>query len=108
MVMEVDVQELATAQRSAALVVDVRESSEYVDGHVPGAKLMPLRELAARIDELPRGQRVYLICASGNRSRSAAAALAAAGRDAVSVSGDTRSRIADGGPVVRGPHENAA
>lgn len=107
-VREVDVRELATTQREGVLVVDVRDLSEYVEGHVPGAKLMPLSELASRIDELPLGQRVYVICASGNRSRTAAAVLAAAGRDAVSVSGGTRAWIASGGPVVRGPRENAA
>lgn len=37
MIREVDVQEFAAAQRRGALVVDVREPSEYADGHVPGA-----------------------------------------------------------------------
>jgi hypothetical protein len=69
MIREVDVQEFAAAQRRGALVVDVREPSEYVDGHVPGAQLVPLGSLAARVDELPRDDRVYVICASGNRSR---------------------------------------
>ena len=44
--MEVDVQEFAAAQRRGALVVDVREPSEYADGHVPGAQLVPLGSLA--------------------------------------------------------------
>ena len=35
MIREVDVQEFAAAQRRGALVVDVREPSEYADGHVP-------------------------------------------------------------------------
>ena len=105
MIREVDVQEFAAAQRRGALVVDVREPSEYADGHVPGAQLVPLGSLAARVDELPRDDRVYVICASGNRSRTAAAALAAAGRDAISVSGGTRAWVASGGPVVRGPHD---
>jgi hydroxyacylglutathione hydrolase len=105
MIREVDVQEFAAAQRRGAFVVDVREPSEYVDGHVPGAQLVPLGSLAARVDELPRDDRVYVICASGNRSRTAAATLAAAGRDAISVSGGTRAWVASGGPVVRGQHD---
>src|ERR1700739_3514767 len=99
-----DVQEFAAAQRRGALVVDVREPSEYVDGHVPGAQLVPLGSLTARIDELPRDDRVYVICASGNRSRTAPAAPAA-GRDAISVRGGTRAWVASGGRVVRGPHD---
>jgi rhodanese-like protein len=69
---------------------------------VPGAQLVPLGSLAARVDELPRDDRVYVICASGDRSRTASAALAAAGRDAISVSGGIRAWVASGGPVVRG------
>ncbi|TNC29777.1 rhodanese-like domain-containing protein [Amycolatopsis alkalitolerans] len=108
MVKEVDVRELAAAHRGGALVVDVREPGEYLGGHVPGARLIPLRSLPARIPELPRGERIYVICASGNRSRTAATWLASAGLDARTVNGGTSAWIAGGGPVVRGPHENAA
>src|SRR6202171_3036361 len=108
MVAEVDVRELAAAQRAGAHVLDVREPSEYVDGHVPGAKLVPLGSLPARIDELPRHEPIYVICASGSRSRAAAALLASAGLGASSVSGGTNAWVAGGAPVVRGPHENAA
>src|SRR6202158_3139062 len=91
MIQEVDVQEFAVAQRRGALVLDVREPSEYVDGHVPGAKLVPLGSLPARIDELPRHEPIYVICASGSRSRAAAALLASAGLGASSVSGGTNA-----------------
>ena len=73
MVAEVDVRELAAAQRAGALVLDVREPSEYVAGHVPGAKLVPLGSLPDRIGELPRQEPIYVICASGSRSRTAPA-----------------------------------
>src|ERR1700704_7089497 len=89
MVAEVDVRELAAAQRAGALVLDVREPSEYVVGHVPGAKLVPVGSLPDRIVELPRHERIYVICASGSRSRTAADLLAAAGLGASSVSGGT-------------------
>jgi rhodanese-related sulfurtransferase len=108
MIAEINVRELAAAQRAGALVLDVREPSEYMDGHVPGAKLVPLGSLPDRIGELPRQERIYVICASGNRSRTAAALLSAAGLSARSVSGGTNAWVASGAPVVRGPHENAA
>jgi hydroxyacylglutathione hydrolase len=104
MVREMDVKEFAAAAFAGALVVDVREPSEYAEGHVPGAMLVPLGSLGARVDELPREDRVYVICGGGNRSRTAAGLLTAAGRDAISVSGGTRAWIASGGTVVRGPH----
>jgi rhodanese-related sulfurtransferase/glyoxylase-like metal-dependent hydrolase (beta-lactamase superfamily II) len=61
------------------LVLDVRERWEYEDGHVPGAVLMPLGELRARLGELNPEKPVAVICASGSRSQSAAALLAQKG-----------------------------
>lgn len=56
-------------------VLDVREPWEYAQGHIPGAVLIPLGQLAGRLQELDPGQPVAAICASGNRSQSAAALL---------------------------------
>ncbi|WAL69404.1 rhodanese-like domain-containing protein [Amycolatopsis cynarae] len=61
-----------------------------------------------RTRELPRGERIYVVCPSGNRSRRAASWLAAAGLDAWSVAGGTGARVPAGRPVVHGPHGNAA
>jgi rhodanese-related sulfurtransferase len=33
-------------------LVDVRQPKEYERGHLPGARLIPLKELAERLDEL--------------------------------------------------------
>jgi rhodanese-related sulfurtransferase len=99
---EVDQATFAAAHRDGAVVVDVREPFEYADGHVPGAVLMPLRQLAARAAELPRGVPVYVVCASGNRSLSGADYLAASGIDAWSVAGGTGAWLRAGRPIVRG------
>jgi hydroxyacylglutathione hydrolase len=61
------------------IVVDVREPWEYQMGHVAGSKLIPLGELASRINELDPEQPVAVICQSGSRSQSAAALLAQKG-----------------------------
>ena len=53
---EITVYELATALAQGATVVDVRETSEYVDGHVPGAVLMPMGQLPGRVHELDQGR----------------------------------------------------
>lgn len=58
---------------SQAVVVDVRERWEYVRGHIPQAKLIPLGQLHRQIDTLDPEQEVVLVCATGNRSQSAAA-----------------------------------
>ncbi|MBI5876142.1 MAG: MBL fold metallo-hydrolase [Chloroflexi bacterium] len=62
-------------QKHAVAVLDVREKSEYDLGHVPGAQLIPLGQLPARISELPADTPVAIICGSGQRSSSAASHL---------------------------------
>lgn len=102
MVREVDLSTFAAARADGALVLDVREPEEYVGGHVPGAQLAPLSTLGTRVGELPRHATVYVICASGNRSTTAAEQLCAAGVDAVSVAGGTSAWIRQGRPVLLG------
>jgi glyoxylase-like metal-dependent hydrolase (beta-lactamase superfamily II)/rhodanese-related sulfurtransferase len=72
------------------VVVDVREPWEYRQGHVPGALLIPLGQLSTRVNELDPERPVAVICASGNRSQSAAALLGQKGFKTVyNVSGGT-------------------
>lgn len=84
------------------LVVDVREPAEYVSGHVPRAILMPLSTVPAHRDELPRDKTVYVICASGNRSKLGSELIASIGLDAISVDGGTSGWIRLGRDVVTG------
>ena len=62
-------------------VVDVREPAEFAHGlgHIDGALLVPLGELQARLDELPRDRPLVAVCRSGARSARATAMLAKAG-----------------------------
>lgn len=105
---EIDVQAFAAAHADGAFVVDVREPREYLDGHVPGAVLMPLAQVLARQAELPRHQPVYVVCASGNRSKTATDWLRSRGVEAVSVTGGTGAWTAKGLPVVHGTAAGAA
>ena len=43
---------------------------EYAEGHLPGATLIPLDELPARLGELDRGKPTLVYCRSGNRAGS--------------------------------------
>ncbi len=85
---EIDIEGFAAA-RAGGLLVDVREPGEYAGGHVPGAVLMPMSQLANRVGEIPRSSPVFVICASGNRSSAMTDLLRSAGVDAVSVAGGT-------------------
>ncbi len=108
MLPEVDLGTFAAAHADGALVIDVREPHEYLAGHVPGARLIPLTRLPHHAAELPTGEPVYVICASGNRSWTAAQFLTSRGIDARSVMGGTGDWVARGKPVVRGAQENVA
>lgn len=60
-----------------ALILDVRDDSEFAAGHIRGAKLIPLIKLKDRIGELERyrEQPIVVVCRSGNRSSTASALL---------------------------------
>ncbi len=63
-------------QNNPLLIIDVREPYEYKAGHIPGAILIPVRELESHLDELDKEMEIFLVCRSGNRSRTAATLLA--------------------------------
>jgi len=60
-----------------AVVLDVRDATEYKSGHVLNARSIPLGELEARAAELEKhkAKPVIVVCDTGNRSGKAAAAL---------------------------------
>jgi len=55
------------------MLVDVREPDEYEQGHIPGARLMPITELVRDMDGLPGNRDLIFYCRSGARSMAAAA-----------------------------------
>jgi len=52
-------------------LLDVRQPAEYQEKHIPGAILIPLKELPDRLSELDADQETIVYCRSGVRSRSA-------------------------------------
>ncbi len=66
-----------------AALIDVRSPSEFASGHVSGAKNVPVDQLGARLDEIPRDKPVLLYCRSGARSARAVDILRKAGFDQV-------------------------
>lgn len=99
---EITIAELVEARTHGAVLVDVRETEEYAEGHVPGAIHIPLAQLGHRIGEVPDEESIFVICRSGGRSLRGAEVLEASGRQAVSVAEGTLGWIAAGHPVVIG------
>ena len=104
---EATIEELSQALGQGATLIDVREPGEYAQGHVPGARLVPMGQLPSRLGELDRAARVYVVCASGGRSSAMVDVLIAAGFDAVSVAGGTTGWQRAGRRVVSGERSGA-
>lgn len=65
--------------RDDVFLLDVRAQNEFDGGHIPGATLIPLPELPARLAEVPRDATVIVACRSGRRSNQAVDLLTGAG-----------------------------
>jgi rhodanese-related sulfurtransferase len=88
-------------QAGGAVLVDVREQSEYDQVHIPGSILIPLAELPSRMSEIPTDQDVYVHCRMGGRSARAVEMLRAFGRsNSYNVSGGIEAWEDEGLPVA--------
>ncbi|GII56179.1 sulfurtransferase [Planotetraspora thailandica] len=90
----------AKAVPDDAYLLDVREIDEWRAGHAPTAEHIPLSNLQQRVDEVPQGQPVYVICRVGGRSAQATNWLNHVGREAINVDGGMQSWAAAGLPMV--------
>ena len=77
---EVDAPTLkAWMERGEAVLIDVREPSEYAEERIPGARLVPLSTFAPTQVTVQGGQKLVLHCVMGARSAQAGQKLLAAG-----------------------------
>jgi hydroxyacylglutathione hydrolase len=84
------------------LVLDVREPAEWTDGHMPGARHIPMRQVAERVAEIPRDRRIALTCAGGTRSSLVGSLLLARGfTDLINVWGGMNGWAQAGLPIAR-------
>jgi hydroxyacylglutathione hydrolase len=97
--------ELADRLRTdpALLVLDVREPVEWDEFHIAGATHIPMREVAARLAELPRNRPIALVCRGGARSSLVGSMLLSRGfTDLVNVWGGMGAWHQAGLPVTAG------
>lgn len=100
---ETDVATAASLRQEGAFVLDVREPSEWAAGHIEGATLIPLGQLAGRVGEVPADREGVVVCRSGNRSAQGRDILLGAGLPSVtSMAGGMSAWTAAGQPVVTG------
>lgn len=105
-VISVDQAKELIAKDTSILLLDVRTEAEFEgeSGHLANALLIPVQELAARIQELEthKEKTIVAYCRSGNRSGKAAELLAKHGFTAMNVAGGMLAWNERGYPVVRG------
>ena len=90
----------AAVSAGTAIIIDVREQSEWNDGHLKAATLVPLSVLNKEGGEipaaLPKDKPIYLHCRSGGRSLKAGEILKAKGYDARPLAAGYNQLIQDG------------
>ena len=88
--------------RGEMLVVDIRNQTEWEEGHIPGARHIMLGYLAERSHEIVDGQPIVVQCRSGNRSAIGASVLLAQGaKDVINLQGGIRDWAKAGLPLEK-------
>lgn len=84
---EISVDQAYEKYQAGTFLLDVRTQEEWDEYHAPNTTLIPLDELPSRLNELPAGQEIVVICRSGNRSQQGRDILLDAGFNATSMAG---------------------
>jgi hydroxyacylglutathione hydrolase len=91
---------LSAGGPDAPLVIDVRQATEYSEGHVPDSRHIGAGDLPDRLDQLPRDRPLATICGSGYRASVAASLLRRNGfEDVLWVANGVPSWEAAGYPI---------
>ena len=90
-------------QQTGTFVVDVRTQEEWDEYHAPNTTLIPLDQLQARLNEVPKDKEILVVCRSGNRSQQGRDILLSAGYNATSMTGGLKDLYAKGYPIEGAP-----
>ena len=98
---QLDAGDLAESLRhNGVMLLDVRNAGEWAEGHIAGARHVPLGYLTDAIADLPRDRAIVLQCQGGSRSAIGASVLRRAGFDrVVNFTGGYAGWVKAGRPV---------
>ena len=100
---QVSVEEAYQLYNEGVYIVDLRTAQDFQAGHIPGAVLIPLDDLALRSGELPVGKSILFYCHTGNLSLEAIRMLDDIGfMNLSSLEGGLREWITAGYPIEGG------
>ena len=97
---DISVSDAYNLYQNGAFVLDVRTQEEWNEFHAPNTTLIPLDQLSARVNEVPRDRQIVVVCRSGNRSQQGRDILLNAGFGQVtSMTGGLSEWRANGYPI---------
>ncbi|MCH8979095.1 MAG: rhodanese-like domain-containing protein [Armatimonadetes bacterium] len=91
-----------------AVVVDVRTTGEFASGHIARSINVPMDEIEARLEDIPTGGKVVLVCQSGMRSKMTFDRLRGRLDKVVCLDGGIDSWTKSGQPVVQSVRSSIA
>jgi len=97
----IEVNELSEPGDRAWQCVDVRSTTEFAAGHIPGAVNIPMDEIESRMADMRGDKPTVLVCQSGKRAEMTRALLADQPGELAVLRGGTDAWIAAGLPLVR-------
>lgn len=89
-------------RRDEVQVLDVRQPEEWAAGRIEGATLIPMSDVADRLEQIARDRTVVVVCRSGRRSGKVAKYLARSGFSADNLDGGLDRWDAEGLPLTSG------
>ena len=90
------------ANHKGGLFLDVRSADQFKTGSIPQARNVPVGELEARLNTLPKDKPIIVVCEQGRQSQTATALLRKHGfTDVVSLDGGLRAWAHGGLPLYR-------
>lgn len=83
------------SKQTPLTIIDVRESDEFAEGHIPQAINRPLSTLVEETDSFAKDKTYYIVCQSGGRSAQACSYLSGQGIQVVNVLGGMSEWLGD-------------
>jgi rhodanese-related sulfurtransferase len=100
---EVSVDEGYKLSQNGGFILDVSTQQEWDEYHAPNATLIPLEQLQARINEVPKDREILVVCRLGDRSQQGRDILLTAGYNATSMTGGLQEWYTKGYPIEGAP-----
>jgi rhodanese-related sulfurtransferase len=79
--------ELMRLNGEVASIIDVRESDEFEEGHIPGAVNISVNSIQSQLEKIDKIKEHILVCHAGVRSAFAAEILSASGFQVKNMTG---------------------